>query len=239
MSGEPACTLAGFADITEEIAGHGRGVDYSIAQVERLSAFFIMLIGFEWVRPRLAPGTRATFELRHYSIFPQRLAAQRIPDPRATGGGSARLDSFRPFPTTSILSLCRRHFCGVFHLLRSGGFWYVLATGCRPIRGPGSRADERPSNPPEEHDVRRNRLWSAALVGLALSTTTAAAQTTTLRDASGRMTGTVTTDSNGQQTFRDGAGRMTGTATTDANGTTTFRDASGRTTGTATDRRTR
>jgi hypothetical protein len=75
MSGEPACTLAGFADITEEIAGHGRGVDYSIAQVERLSAFFIMLIGFEWVRPRLAPGTRATFELRHYSIFPQRLAA--------------------------------------------------------------------------------------------------------------------------------------------------------------------
>jgi hypothetical protein len=90
MSGEPACTLAGFADITEEIAGHGRGVDYSIAQVERLSAFFIMLIGFEWVRPRLAPGTRATFELRHYSIFPQRLAAQRIPDPRATGGGSVR-----------------------------------------------------------------------------------------------------------------------------------------------------
>jgi uncharacterized protein YbjT (DUF2867 family) len=36
---------------------HGRGVDYSIALVERLSAFFIMLIGFEWVRPRLAPGT--------------------------------------------------------------------------------------------------------------------------------------------------------------------------------------
>src|SRR5215467_4894770 len=40
---------------------HGRGVDYSIALVERLSAFFIMLIGFEWVRPRLTPGTRATF----------------------------------------------------------------------------------------------------------------------------------------------------------------------------------
>src|SRR6266508_3364464 len=36
---------------------HGRGVDYSIALVERLSAFFIMLIGFEWVRPRLTPGT--------------------------------------------------------------------------------------------------------------------------------------------------------------------------------------
>src|SRR5258708_39377647 len=36
---------------------HGRGVDYSIALVERPSAFFIMLIGFEWVRPRLTPGT--------------------------------------------------------------------------------------------------------------------------------------------------------------------------------------
>src|SRR5262249_15948631 len=35
----------------------GRGIDYSIALVERLSAFFIMLIGFEWVRPRLTPGT--------------------------------------------------------------------------------------------------------------------------------------------------------------------------------------
>ena len=32
---------------------HGRGVDYPIALIERLSAFFIMLIGFEWVRPRL------------------------------------------------------------------------------------------------------------------------------------------------------------------------------------------
>jgi hypothetical protein len=33
---------------------HGRGVDYSIALLERLSAFFIMLIGFEG-RPRLTP----------------------------------------------------------------------------------------------------------------------------------------------------------------------------------------
>jgi len=36
---------------------YGRGVDYSIALVEGLSALFIMLIGFEWVRPRLTPGT--------------------------------------------------------------------------------------------------------------------------------------------------------------------------------------
>src|SRR4029450_6240239 len=32
--------------------GPERGVDYSIALVKRLSAFFIMLIGFEWVCPR-------------------------------------------------------------------------------------------------------------------------------------------------------------------------------------------
>jgi YD repeat-containing protein len=56
---------------------------------------------------------------------------------------------------------------------------------------------------------------------------------TTLRDANGRITGTVTTDSNGTKTFRDGTGRTTGTATIDANGMTTFRDASGRITGTA------
>ena len=67
----------------------------------------------------------------------------------------------------------------------------------------------------------------AALVFLMFATT-ASAQTT-FRDANGRITGTVTTDSNGTKTFRDG----TGTATIDANGMTTFRDGSGRTTGTA------
>jgi YD repeat-containing protein len=54
----------------------------------------------------------------------------------------------------------------------------------------------------------------------------AQAQQTIIRDASGRITGTATTDSNGMQTFRDGRGRTTGTATTDSNSTTTFRDAS-------------
>jgi len=56
---------------------------------------------------------------------------------------------------------------------------------------------------------------------------------TTFRDASGRTTGTATTDSNGTTTFRDAGGRTTGTATRDSNGTTTFRDGTGRTTGTA------
>ena len=68
---------------------------------------------------------------------------------------------------------------------------------------------------------------------LAMITAASAQNQTTFRDASGRTTGTVTTDSNGQRTFRDGSGRTTGTASTDSNGTTTFRDASGRTTGTA------
>ena len=40
---------------------HGHGIDYSIALVERLFAFFIMFIGFEGVGPRLTPRTWATF----------------------------------------------------------------------------------------------------------------------------------------------------------------------------------
>jgi YD repeat-containing protein len=73
----------------------------------------------------------------------------------------------------------------------------------------------------------------ALCVTILLALVTAASAQTTFRDASGRITGTVTTDSNGTKTFRDGSGRTTGTATTDSNGTTTFRDGSGRTTGTA------
>jgi len=73
----------------------------------------------------------------------------------------------------------------------------------------------------------------AAALTLAMITAASAQTSTTFRDANGRITGTVTTDSNGTKTFRDGSGRTTGTATTDSNGMTTFRDASGRTTGTA------
>ena len=77
------------------------------------------------------------------------------------------------------------------------------------------------------------RIIMFALVLVLAAGLSAQAQQTTIRDASGRITGTVTTDSNGTKTFRDGSGRTTGTATTDSNGTTTFRDSSGRTTGTA------
>ena len=81
--------------------------------------------------------------------------------------------------------------------------------------------------------------WAAAAILIIavclLMTSMSWAQT--FRDASGRLTGTVTRDSNGTATVRDGSGRMTGTATTNSNGTTTFRDASGRMTGTAERRR--
>ena len=83
---------------------------------------------------------------------------------------------------------------------------------------------------------RRNRMKAITIVALTLAMITAASaqNQTTFRDASGRTTGTVTTDSNGTKTFRDGSGRTTGTATTNSNGTTTFRNSQGQTTGTAT-----
>jgi hypothetical protein len=65
-----ACMLAGspsFQRISTD--RHGRWIDYSIALVERLSAFFIMFIGFERVRPRLTPRTWATFTCGFFSAI--------------------------------------------------------------------------------------------------------------------------------------------------------------------------
>ena len=53
----------------------------------------------------------------------------------------------------------------------------------------------------------------------------------TIRDPSGRMTGSATTQG-GRTTFRDSGGRVVGTAAQNGN-RTTFRDSSGRTTGSA------
>ena len=64
--------------------------------------------------------------------------------------------------------------------------------------------------------MKLTALFAAILLAFA----TAASAQTTFRDASGRITGTVSTDSNGTRTFRDGTGRTTGTATIDSNGTT-------------------
>jgi YD repeat-containing protein len=84
------------------------------------------------------------------------------------------------------------------------------------------------------NDNEAMKTLTIAALTLAMITAASAQTSTTIRDASGRITGTVTNDSNGTKTFRDGSGRTTGTATRDSNGTTTFRDAGGRTTGTAT-----
>ena len=62
------------------------------------------------------------------------------------------------------------------------------------------------------------------------------ADTTTWRDAQGRVKGTMTTDSYGKTTYRDSMGRIQGTSSTDRYGKTTYRDAMGRVQGTRTSR---
>jgi YD repeat-containing protein len=89
------------------------------------------------------------------------------------------------------------------------------------------------SKPPAAPATVTKMIAALVFVALMFATAASAQPSTTFRDASGRITGTVSTDSNGTKTFRDGAGRMTGTATIDSNGMTTFRDAGGRMTGTA------
>lgn len=81
-------------------------------------------------------------------------------------------------------------------------------------------------------------LFAAAVVALAYTAARAEPSQQVIRDASGRTTGTATTDSQGTTTFRDSRGSTTGTASPSFGGsagnTTTFRDAGGRTTGTVT-----
>jgi len=74
------------------------------------------------------------------------------------------------------------------------------------------------------------RIITIALSTLATLAPTQA-QDVRFHDASGRVTGSARTDTNGATTFHDRAGRVTGRARTDSNGTTTFYDASGRVTG--------
>ena len=70
---------------------------------------------------------------------------------------------------------------------------------------------------------------------LAMITAASAQNPTTFRDASGRTTGTVTTDSNGTKTFRDASGRTTGTdQPPTATARRRYRNEKGQTTGTAT-----
>ena len=57
------------------------------------------------------------------------------------------------------------------------------------------------------------KTLTIAALALAMITAASAQNQTTYRDASGRITGTATRDSNGTTTFRDAGGRTTGTAT--------------------------
>ncbi len=81
-------------------------------------------------------------------------------------------------------------------------------------------------------------LTVCAAITLAVSSVSiASAQSkTTYRDASGRTTGSATTNSSGKTTYRDSSGRTTGSSSSNSSGKTTYRDASGRTTGTSTKR---
>ena len=72
-------------------------------------------------------------------------------------------------------------------------------------------------------------------IALALLAPTAAqAQQRTIYGADGKVTGRVTTDSQGSTTIYDASGRVTGRTSTDSQGTTTIYDASGRRTGSVT-----
>jgi hypothetical protein len=79
-----------------------------------------------------------------------------------------------------------------------------------PQRAPaGARHAARP-----QQGEWTNEDLTIAVLALATITAASAQNQTTFRDASGRTTGTATTNSNGTTTFRDGSGRTTGTAST-------------------------
>ena len=75
------------------------------------------------------------------------------------------------------------------------------------------------------------------LLVLALLPCDALAQQRTVYGPDGKVTGRVTTDSQGSTTIYDAAGRVTGRTSTDSQGTTTIYDAAGRRTGTVTNSR--
>ena len=71
-----------------------------------------------------------------------------------------------------------------------------------------------------------------AFVALVVMTGAAMAQGRTLYDASGRVVGRSSTDSQGSTTFYDAGGRVTGRSSTAPSGTTTIYDGAGRSVGT-------
>ena len=87
--------------------------------------------------------------------------------------------------------------------------------------------------------MTRKSTGAKAMAGLAivltlLTASDAQAQQRTIYGPDGKVTGRVTTDSQGSTTIYDAAGRVTGRTSTDSQGTTTIYDASGRRAGTVT-----
>ena len=76
-----------------------------------------------------------------------------------------------------------------------------------------------------------NRFFIAII--FCLCTTAFCAERETIRDATGKVVGTATTDGN-RTVYRDATGKTTGTATKDGN-RTIYRDATGKAVGTATE----
>ena len=75
---------------------------------------------------------------------------------------------------------------------------------------------------------------AALLVLVALLPTAALAQQRTIYGPDGKVTGRVTTDSQGSTTIYDAAGRVTGRTSIDSQGTTTLYGSDGRKVGTVT-----
>jgi YD repeat-containing protein len=118
---------------------------------------------------------------------------------------------------------------------RDGAAWFLIALVFSPLVAFAFLAAFGWNN--RGRDTKRRAIVFAACSVVAvlffLLTSFGHAQQTMVRDAQGRLIGTVSTDSAGTKTFRDGNGRMTGSATRDSGGTTTFRDSQGRMTGSA------
>ena len=76
------------------------------------------------------------------------------------------------------------------------------------------------------------KLTTMLVLALLLAAGDAHAQQQTIYGPDGKVTGRVTTDSQGSTTIYDANGRVTGRTSTDSQGTTTIYDASGRKVGT-------
>jgi YD repeat-containing protein len=81
------------------------------------------------------------------------------------------------------------------------------------------------------------RMIKNIILLLALLPSAALAQQSTIYGADGKITGRVTTDSQGSKTIYGADGKITGRTSTGSNGTTTIYDASGRTVGSVTKER--